>query len=502
MYKILEKKFDEFLDILTRSQRGNSTGYLTASGAVLGALLVRLAIAPPELGLPFLTFFPAVTLAALLGGFGPGLFALMVSSIVVSYLFIPPFNAFPLTFHRDVVWSNLVFNAEELGVIIVVEAMFRQRGNYVAIAHLLKQLELAQHELQIAAVAFESREGMMVTDATGIILRVNRAFTEISGYTAEEAVGQSPRLLQSGRHNADFYSAMWESIMRTGAWQGEIWDRHKNGQIYSTWHAISAVKRGDGVVTNYIGVHYDITERKNAEITMVKLNRDLRESRQRLRDLAAQNEARRESERKHIAQEVHDELGQVLTALRMDISLLGMRFGSVDPAVIDKVLEMKGLVDRAIQGVRNVAVNLRPTALDMGLVPAIEWLCGEFTERTAIACILHAEEENIDLDEARAVVIFRIVQESLTNVIRYANATQVDITISLRGDELWVGVRDNGRGFDLDAVTKRKSFGLLGMRERALVLGGQVDITSAPGKGTVIGVTIPINVDTAERDYS
>jgi len=123
----------------------------------------------------------------------------------------------------------------------------------------------AEEQLHIAATAFDSQEGMMVTDAGGVILRVNRAFTEISGYTAEEVVGQTTRLLRSGRHSADFYREMWETINRTGGWQGEIWDRRKNGEEYPKWLTISAVKDDNGVVTHYVGTHFDITERKKAE---------------------------------------------------------------------------------------------------------------------------------------------------------------------------------------------------------------------------------------------
>ena len=122
----------------------------------------------------------------------------------------------------------------------------------------------AEVELRIAATAFESQEGMMITDAKTVILRVNRAFTETTGYTAEEAVGQTPRLLQSGRHNKDFYRAMWETIRRTGRWQGEIWDRRKNGEIHPQWLTITAVKSDNGTVTHYVGTHADITERKAA----------------------------------------------------------------------------------------------------------------------------------------------------------------------------------------------------------------------------------------------
>jgi diguanylate cyclase (GGDEF)-like protein/PAS domain S-box-containing protein len=120
-------------------------------------------------------------------------------------------------------------------------------------------------QLRIAATTFESHEGMMITDAKTVILQVNRAFSEESGYTAGEVVGKTPRLLKSGRHDADFYRAMWETLNRTGKWQGEIWDRRKNGEIYLKWLTITAVKGGHGEVTHYVGSHFDITERKRAE---------------------------------------------------------------------------------------------------------------------------------------------------------------------------------------------------------------------------------------------
>jgi len=123
----------------------------------------------------------------------------------------------------------------------------------------------AEAELRIAAAAFESQEGMMVTDANKVILKVNRAFTEITGYTAEEVVGQTPKFLRSDRHNEGFYRAMWESIHQAGGWQGEVWDRRKNGEIYPIWLTITAVKSDNGIVTHYVGTHTDITERKAAD---------------------------------------------------------------------------------------------------------------------------------------------------------------------------------------------------------------------------------------------
>ena len=136
-----------------------------------------------------------------------------------------------------------------------------------AIAYIrdLTERKQAEAELRIAAAAFESQEGMMITDSDSVILKVNRAFTKITGYTAEEAVGQTPHLLSSGQHDTDFYREMWKTINRTGGWQGEVWDRRKNGELYQKWLAISAVRGDDDTVTHYVGMHQDITERKKAE---------------------------------------------------------------------------------------------------------------------------------------------------------------------------------------------------------------------------------------------
>jgi len=137
--------------------------------------------------------------------------------------------------------------------------------NNQLLSHQIAERKQVETDLRIAAAAFESHEGMMITDAKMVILRVNRAFTEVTGYTAEEVIGQTPQLLKSGRHNTGFYQAMWASINQSGTWQGEVWDRRKNGEIYPKWLTISAVKGNNGVVTHYVGIHVDITERKAAE---------------------------------------------------------------------------------------------------------------------------------------------------------------------------------------------------------------------------------------------
>jgi PAS domain S-box-containing protein len=350
-----------------------------------------------------------------------------------------------------------------------------------------------EDEQRIAAIAFESQLGMVITNAQRIIVRVNKAFTQITGYSASEAVGRTPRLLSSGHHSAAFYDAMIQSIQSDGSWQGEVWNRRKNGEIYPVWLSIATVCDVEGNVTHYVGSHHDISGLKSAESALNQLNQELTESRGSLRAMASQKEAQLELERKHIAREVHDELGQVLTGLRMNLSMSLKDHGNLAPGLALELQNMKKLVDQAIAGVRNVAANLRPVALDMGLVAAIEWLGSEFSKRMAIPCTISAQPGGFQIDDTRAVVFFRIVQESLTNIARHAEATQVDINLDSRGDAMRLEVRDNGRGFLVGARGSRKTFGLLGMHERALALGGTLDITSTPGLGTVVTVVIPLN---------
>lgn len=335
-------------------------------------------------------------------------------------------------------------------------------------------------------------DAFILADRQGSIVQINARAEQLFGYRREELNGLPVETLipqRLRRQHEDFgngYIKRPHGLM-TGV---SVQCQRKDGSEFPCDINLSPLDTNRGRLL--MAVVRDVSERQKAQ-------QELGESRQRLRELAAQNEAMREEERKHIAREVHDELGQLLTALRMDLSLLNMRFGALDPALIEKLLDMKVLVDRAIQGVRNVAVNLRPAALDMGLVPAVEWLCSEFSKRTAVPCVLHKQEENLSLDETRDVVVFRIAQESLTNITRYAQASRVDVNLGRRGNKLWMEVRDNGHGFDLAAAAKRKSFGLLGMHERAIALGGQVHITSAPGQGTVIGVLIPLDDEIAEE---
>ncbi|HZX33311.1 MAG TPA: sensor histidine kinase [Rhodocyclaceae bacterium] len=214
-------------------------------------------------------------------------------------------------------------------------------------------------------------------------------------------------------------------------------------------------------------------------------------SRQKLRDLSAHNEYRLEQERRSIAREIHDELGQLLTALKMECSLLRRQYPD-DPLLQKKIETMRSLLDNTIGVVRHVVSNLRPPALDHGIIPAIEWLAEDFSLRWEMPCRLELDADDILLDDTRATALFRIIQESLTNVARHAAASEVVISLGRQESLLRLTILDNGCGFDPAVVAKKPGFGLQGMRERALAFDGTMRVASAPGAGTAVTVVIPL----------
>ena len=233
----------------------------------------------------------------------------------------------------------------------------------------------------------------------------------------------------------------------------------------------------------YIGLN-DITLRRQME-------EELLQSREQQRQLSAYMEGVREEERKRIAMEIHDELGQLLTALKMDVSLLKMRLLN-DAEAVKKADDMRELVEGTIWMVRNVASHLRPAALNFGIASALEWLVADFNRRNAIPCALRIEGSEPELPDAYATAAFRIVQASLTNVARHAKATRVDVALISTGTKLELQVRDDGRGFNQEAAHRKFSYGLLGMNERARLIGGSLTIDSAPGAGTTVSIHIPL----------
>lgn len=233
----------------------------------------------------------------------------------------------------------------------------------------------------------------------------------------------------------------------------------------------------------------EITERNRAE-------EELKNSRAQLRALAARLESMREEEGKRIAREVHDNLGQALTALNMNLFELESEISELGDEtrrdlLLNRIRSMSNLIETIVQAVREIAKELRPGILDdLGLVPAIEWQAQDFQERTGIQCEFISE--NINLDEERSTAIFRIFQETMTNVARHAKATGVNIRLKEDTDNIILEVEDDGRGITDKEIYHARSLGLLGMRERALLFGGEINIRGRQGEGTTVTVCIPI----------
>jgi len=358
-------------------------------------------------------------------------------------------------------------------------------------------------EIQVAQL-LEEQASILSSDLVGIvrildrtILWSNNAFNRMLGYDGGELNGCPMRqCYPSEKAYAEMGEQIYPAVQRGDTFRTELQLLRKNGDI--GWYAFHAGVLRAGS-EEMIGMLIDITERKLAEEELARHRAEVQlgVSRQRLRELVVQNELNREQERKSVAREIHDELGQVLTGLRMSLLLMEMRFCSLDPALPKVVADMKAILDRGIGNVRDVVLFLRPAALDTGLKHAIESLCHEFSKSARLSFDLDLPELDVEMDETRSIVVYRIVQESITNTIRHAKASKVGVTLE-DADELVLEIHDNGIGFDVEKAKSLKSFGLLGMRERAIALGGRLDIESAPLQGTTVRLTIPLTLPSVE----
>jgi PAS domain S-box-containing protein len=223
---------------------------------------------------------------------------------------------------------------------------------------------------------------------------------------------------------------------------------------------------------------------------------ELKESSKQLQALAAGLELAREEERTYIARELHDQLGQALTAMKFDLAWLTDRLGQKDAALTEKAKNVTAQMDMMVKTVRRIATELRPGMLDdLGLAASIEWQARDFEKRTGIVCEVKIPTKDLVLPRAQSVALFRIFQEALTNIQRHASAHHIEVELTVNPDMLTLQVHDDGRGIRAKEIAGLKSLGLLGMRERAKQLGGSFDIQGVPGDGTVVTVSIPIKND-------
>jgi signal transduction histidine kinase len=230
----------------------------------------------------------------------------------------------------------------------------------------------------------------------------------------------------------------------------------------------------------------DVTEQLRAQ-------ENLKKSYEEIRLLASNIENIREQEKIKIAREIHDELGQQLTGLKMDVSWLSKKLSPGDVVLQQKTKEILALLDETVKSVRRIASELRPGLLDdLGLVAAMEWQSEEFEKRSGIQTHFNSSVNDAIIPSNLSTGFFRIYQESLTNVARHAHAHEIVATLEKKNDELILRINDDGKGFDAKEIENKKTLGLLGMKERTMMMGGKYEIVSKPGRGTTVTVSVSL----------
>ena len=348
-----------------------------------------------------------------------------------------------------------------------------------------KQVEAAlrENEQRYRTLFSQAMDGILMVDTGGNIIDVNDSFARMHGYTVDALLGTNLRDLDTPETQA-LAAERWQRILAGETIGFEVEQYHRDGHIVPLDVAASAMEI-DGKLYA-LAFHRDITERKRAE-------QELKRSQQQLRGLSkAANEAI-EAERRRTARELHDELGQSLTALKMDLESLRAALPPDQVELGERALAMHGLLDTTIAATRRIAADLRPLMLDdLGLAAALDWLTNNFSKHTGIATDLVIDDSVAQVPEPLASALYRITQESLTNVAKYAQARTAEIRLERDGDWVELLVRDDGRGIEAADQEKRGTFGLLGIRERVSLLGGEVAIKGEAGRGSEVRARIPL----------
>jgi PAS domain S-box-containing protein len=336
-------------------------------------------------------------------------------------------------------------------------------------------------------------EGIFQTSPDGRFVVANPALARMFGFDSAEELIRERSDISKQHYVEPLRREKFKRLMETEGvvHEFEYEAYRKDGSRIWVSDNVRAVRDTGGNLVCYEGIAVDITKRKQAE-------EKIRASSEQLRALSASLQSAREEEAMRIAREIHDELGSVLTSLKLDLELIRIEKNSeitqLDPSESQKKIRtMMQLIDQTIGVVQRISSELRPSVLDnIGLVAALRWQGQQLEERSGIVCDYDFKLEDVDLDPERSTAIFRVFQEALTNVVRHAQASRIDITLKKEADDLVLTISDNGRGITAGEKSARQSLGLLGMQERMNLIGGSIYVTGLEGKGTVIAVRVPM----------
>ncbi len=358
----------------------------------------------------------------------------------------------------------------------------------------ITELKKAERELSLAYKRLtyhveNSPLAVIECDRNMTIKRWSKRSEEIFGWKEAEVLGKNMFDLKIiyEKDKSTIEQLIGELLNGTGD-RNQSLNRNytKDGNVvYCEWYN-SALRNQQGNIVTILSLVHDVTKRVEAEETM-------HQSYQQIRSLTEHLQNIREEERTSIAREIHDELGQQLTVLKMDVAWLSKKINDKNDAVKEKLMDLMSLLDNTVQSVRRISSELRPGILDdLGLAAAIEWHLNEFEKRSGIKTHFIYPEEERQLPGPIKTNLYRILQESLTNVARHAQAKEVKVNLVQQYRQITLNIKDDGVGFDQEQVSKKRTLGILGMKERAAMMGGRYEIQSKPGKGTTISVVIPL----------
>jgi PAS domain S-box-containing protein len=348
---------------------------------------------------------------------------------------------------------------------------------------------LARSEARLRGILDSAMDAIITVDERQHVVLFNNAAETMFGWSHDEAIGAPlatfiPERFRSAHvEHVERFGTTGATSRRMGGTLRVVTGIRRDNEEFPIDASISQI--GEPGSRFYTVILRDVTARFQAIEA-------LRRSKEELQELGAAAHETRELEKSRIARELHDELGQLLTMLQMDVAWCKDKQPAGDPAFAAKLDRMAALLKSTIAATRRIAADLRPLMLDdLGLVPSIEWLVENFAQRTGIACALSASDVPVELSHAQATAVFRIVQESLTNIAKHAQARHADVAIERDGAMLVVRIEDDGVGFVSAGPRKPGSLGLFGLRERAAMLGGEATITSTLGHGTMVEARLP-----------
>lgn len=357
-----------------------------------------------------------------------------------------------------------------------------------------------EHVFNQVLMDSESRVEAIISNTPGLVFQLQRdisgeiVFTYLSdgckallGFDAVDLMQQSKLFfaMMNGKSKASLRKRLVSSAdtLTPLDWEGRLWINDWQDHKWVNLRAIPKVL-SDGVV-QWVGIMMNITQSKNEKL-------ELQESRHELAQLTAHMNQIKELERTRIAREIHDDLGGNLTAIKIGLASIINRLATGLPVSVEQAKGLESIVDNTFEAIHKISSDLRPNILDLGIVAALEWQAKEFEKQVGVSCEFTTNQADIVVTSEQAITLFRICQESMSNIAKHANASLVQVDLSLHNDKIIMKITDNGVGINTADTFKPNSFGLRGMQERIAALKGSFEIEQLADQGTVIAVTLPI----------